>query len=184
VPGYIEAANIALSYSWEVPQSAATWAGFATREDVGLHQQYLADVDASARKALGGGRTPLHICRSTGGERPGRGQDLPATRFTDHAALRGHRQVHRRCSAAADVFHHSTMLWVLESIRLDQGLRLPRSTPELDRLPRTHPTSCPHRTSVAAGVGSEAERVTAFRVRCRPRGTCASGCRSARHPQR
>ena len=46
-----QAPDIALSYPWS-HLSAGTSAGFATRDDVSVHQQYIADIDASAKEAL------------------------------------------------------------------------------------------------------------------------------------
>ena len=51
VPGYMAAPDIALSYPW--PHFICGHLGrLATRDDVAVHQQYIADIEASAREAL------------------------------------------------------------------------------------------------------------------------------------
>jgi glyoxylase-like metal-dependent hydrolase (beta-lactamase superfamily II) len=117
VPGYVEAANIALSYSWKHLISGHL-GRLATREDVGLHQQYLADIDTSARKALGEVDPTPYLQRY--GENAWAGVKTYLDAVTDHAAA-PIIDKYTGVLAAADVFTHSTTLWVLESIRLDQG---------------------------------------------------------------
>jgi glyoxylase-like metal-dependent hydrolase (beta-lactamase superfamily II) len=117
VPGFIEAANIALSYSWKYLISGHL-GRLATREDVGLHQQYLADVDASARKALGEVDPTPYLQKY--GENAWAGVKTYLDAVTDQAAAPVIDK-YTGVLAAADVFTHSTTLWVLESIRLDQG---------------------------------------------------------------
>ena len=51
VQGYMQAPDIALSYSWSHLISGHL-GRLATRDDVTLHQQYIADIEASSRAAL------------------------------------------------------------------------------------------------------------------------------------
>jgi glyoxylase-like metal-dependent hydrolase (beta-lactamase superfamily II) len=51
VQGYMHAPDIALSYPWSHLISGHV-GRLATRDDVALHQQYIADIEASAREAL------------------------------------------------------------------------------------------------------------------------------------
>ena len=51
VQGYMQAPDIALSYSWSHLISGHL-GRLATRADVTLHQQYIADIEASSREAL------------------------------------------------------------------------------------------------------------------------------------
>ena len=51
VQGYMQAPDIALSYPWSHLISGHL-GRLATREDVALHQQYIADIEASSREAL------------------------------------------------------------------------------------------------------------------------------------
>jgi glyoxylase-like metal-dependent hydrolase (beta-lactamase superfamily II) len=51
VQGYMHAPDIALSYSWSHLISGHV-GRLATRDDVALHQQYIADIEASSREAL------------------------------------------------------------------------------------------------------------------------------------
>src|ERR1700734_3707017 len=51
VPGYMQAPAIALSYPW-THFICGHLGRLATRDDVALHQQYIADIEASAREAL------------------------------------------------------------------------------------------------------------------------------------
>ena len=51
IPGYVAAPAIALDYPWK--HFIGGHVGrLGTRDDVTLHQQYMADIDASVRKAL------------------------------------------------------------------------------------------------------------------------------------
>ncbi len=51
VPGYIQAPATALSYPW-THFICGHLGRLATRDDVSVHQQYIADIEASAREAL------------------------------------------------------------------------------------------------------------------------------------
>jgi glyoxylase-like metal-dependent hydrolase (beta-lactamase superfamily II) len=51
VQGYMQAPDVALSYPWSHLISGHV-GRLATRDDVALHQQYIADIEASSREAL------------------------------------------------------------------------------------------------------------------------------------
>ena len=93
VIGYMGAPAIALSYPWTHFISGHL-GRLATRDDVAVHQQYIADIEASAREALAS-VNPVPYLRGGRGERLGRGQRPPRRR---HRARRRahHREVHRR----------------------------------------------------------------------------------------
>jgi len=117
IPGYLEAPATALDYSW-THFIGGHLGRLGTREDVALHQQYMADIAESSRQAI-----------STA--------DL--TRFFEKypdnpwAAFRGGLdemvataaapviEKYTGVLAAADVFTESTTFQVLQSIRLDLG---------------------------------------------------------------
>jgi glyoxylase-like metal-dependent hydrolase (beta-lactamase superfamily II) len=118
VPGYIEAPAIALSYPW-THLISGHMGRLGTRDDVTLQQQYVADLSASARAALGTvDPTPFFV----------------KYRENNWAAVKGYLDAvadaaaapviekYTGVLAAADVFTAHTALWVLESIRLDLGV--------------------------------------------------------------
>src|SRR3981189_3869337 len=51
IPGYVEAPATALAYPWK-HFIGGHMGRLGTREDVTLHQQYMADIDASVRTAI------------------------------------------------------------------------------------------------------------------------------------
>jgi glyoxylase-like metal-dependent hydrolase (beta-lactamase superfamily II) len=93
VPGYMAAPAIALSYPWR-HFICGHLGRLATRDDVTVHQQYIADIEASAREALAA-VDPIPFYMRYGGERLGRGEGQPGHRHRTRG--RSHRrQVHRR----------------------------------------------------------------------------------------
>ena len=78
IPGYIQAPATALSYPWK-HFIGGHLGRLGTRDDVSLHQQYIADIDASAADGTGH-RRPDAVLREVRGERLGRGQGLPRRR--------------------------------------------------------------------------------------------------------
>jgi hypothetical protein len=117
IPGYIEAPANALAYSWKHFIGGHN-GQLGTREDVTLHQRYMADIAESSRKAI---------------------DSVDPTRcFVKHgenvrAALKGYLDEITQTAAApviekytdvlvgADVFTESTTFQVMHSIRLDLG---------------------------------------------------------------
>jgi glyoxylase-like metal-dependent hydrolase (beta-lactamase superfamily II) len=120
VPGYMGAPAMALSYPWK-HLIAGHLARLGTRDDVTLHEQYIADIEAGARSALG---------------------TVDATRYFQKygnntwAAVRGYLDAVAGAAAApviekyagvfgaVDVFTVPAAYSILESIRLDLGYRM------------------------------------------------------------
>jgi hypothetical protein len=121
VPGYIEAPATALSYPWK-HFIGGHMGRLGTRDDVTLHQQYVADISASARTALATvDPTPYFQTYGQNAWAAVRGY-LDAV--TDSAATPVVAK-YTGVLAGADVFTASITLWVLESIRLDLGQGIP-----------------------------------------------------------
>jgi glyoxylase-like metal-dependent hydrolase (beta-lactamase superfamily II) len=117
IPGYLEAPANALAYSWKHFIGGHV-SRLGTRDDVVLHQQYMADIVESSKKAI---------------------DAVDPRRWYAHyrenkwAAAKGHLDETTRLAAApviekyasvlagADIFTESTAFWVMESIRLDLG---------------------------------------------------------------
>jgi glyoxylase-like metal-dependent hydrolase (beta-lactamase superfamily II) len=117
VPGYIEAAATALSYPWKHLISGHL-GRLATRGDVTVHQQYLDDIAANVRAALGAvDPTPYF-------QKYGENSWAAVKGYLDAVTDRAAAPVIAKYTgvlAAADVFTPSTTFWVMESIRLDLG---------------------------------------------------------------
>jgi glyoxylase-like metal-dependent hydrolase (beta-lactamase superfamily II) len=117
VRGYISAADKALTYQWK-HLIGGHMGRLGTREDVVLHQQYMADMDANCRTALTSvDPTPYFSNTDNNNWAAVRGY-LDAV--TDAAAA----QVIAKYTGvlgAADVFTTSNTFAILESIRLDLG---------------------------------------------------------------
>jgi glyoxylase-like metal-dependent hydrolase (beta-lactamase superfamily II) len=117
VQGYIKAPDTALSYSWK-NFIGGHMGRLGTREDIALHQQYMADIAENSRKAIDTvDPTPYFVKY---GENPWaalRGY-LDATTA---AAAKPVIEKYTGTLAAADVFTASTTFHVMQSIRLDLG---------------------------------------------------------------
>jgi glyoxylase-like metal-dependent hydrolase (beta-lactamase superfamily II) len=117
VQGYLAAPDTALGYAW-THFIGGHMGRLGTRDDVTLHQQYVADISASARTALAMVDPTPYFQKS--------GQNVWAAvrsyldAVTDAAAAPVIAK-YTGVLAAADVFTTSITLWVLESIRLDLG---------------------------------------------------------------
>jgi len=118
VPGYIEAPATALSYPW-THLISGHMGRLGTRDDLTLQQQYVADLSAGARAALGTvDPTPFFV-------KYGNNSWAAIKGYLDAVADSAAAPVIQKYTgvlAAADVFTASTALWVLESIRLDLGV--------------------------------------------------------------
>ena len=118
VPGYIEAPATALSHPW-THLISGHMGRLGTRDDVTLQQQYVADLSASARAALGTvDPTPFFV-------KYGNNSWAAIKGYLDAVADSAAAPVIQKYTgvlAAADVFTASTALWILESIRLDLGV--------------------------------------------------------------
>jgi hypothetical protein len=117
VPGYIDAAAKALSYPW-THLIGGHMGRLCTREDVVLHQQYLADIVANARTALNTVDPTPYFQKY--GENNWAAVRAYLDAVTDAAAAPVVEK-YAGVLGAADVFTTSNTFAILESIRLDHG---------------------------------------------------------------
>jgi glyoxylase-like metal-dependent hydrolase (beta-lactamase superfamily II) len=119
VPGYMQAPAIALSYPWTHFISGHL-GRLATRDDVALHQQYIADIEASAREALASVDPVPFYMRY--GENVWAGVKGHLDTVTDRAAAPVIAK-YTGVLAAADieVFTRTTTFAIMQSLRLDSG---------------------------------------------------------------
>ncbi len=118
VQGYIAAPDTALTYPWK-HFIGGHMGRLGTRDDITLHQQYMADIAASSRTRAGH-RRPDALLRQVRREHLGRASVATSTR----SPLPRRRPVIEKYTgvlAAADVFTASTTFHVMQSIRLDLG---------------------------------------------------------------
>jgi glyoxylase-like metal-dependent hydrolase (beta-lactamase superfamily II) len=117
IPGYVAAPATALTYPWTTLISGHV-GRLGTRDDVVVHQQYMADLDASIRTALQTvDPTPFFVNYGANSWAAIKG-------YLDAAADAGAAPVIAKYTgvlAAADVFTPSIAFWLMESIRLDLG---------------------------------------------------------------
>jgi hypothetical protein len=117
IPGYIEAPANALAYSW-THFIGGHLGRLGTRDDVTLHQQYMADLDASIRHAIDTlDPTAFYV-------KYGENTWAAVKAHLDATAAAAAKPVIEKYTgvlAAADVFTEHTAFWVMESIRLDLG---------------------------------------------------------------
>ena len=120
VPGYIGAPAIALSYPW-THFICGHLGRLATRDDVAVHQQYIADIEASAKEALAA-VDPVPYLHALRGERLGRGEGPPRRRHRTRRRAH-HRQVHRRAGRRGHrgLHHEPPRSQIMQSLRLDRG---------------------------------------------------------------
>ena len=117
VQGYMGAPAHALAYPWK-HFIGGHLGRLGTRDDVTLHQQYMADIDASVRKTLPTiDPTPYF-------QKYGDNMWAAVKGYLDECSDAAAAPVIEKYTgvlAAADVFTASTTFWVMESIRLDLG---------------------------------------------------------------
>jgi hypothetical protein len=116
IPGYLEAPANALAYAWK--HFGGHLDRLGTRDDVRLHVQYMADITASAMNAIETYDPTVSPVRY--------GENIWAAvkaRLEAAAAAAAEPVTERYTGvlAAADVFTESTVLWVMQSLRLDRG---------------------------------------------------------------
>jgi glyoxylase-like metal-dependent hydrolase (beta-lactamase superfamily II) len=119
VPGYIEAPAIALDYPWR-HFICGHLGRLATRDDVAVHQQYIADIEASAREALASVDPVPFYMRY--GENVWAGVKAHLDTVTDRAATPVIAK-YTGVLAAADIeiFTRTTTFAIMQSLRLDYG---------------------------------------------------------------
>ncbi len=123
VPGYIQAPTTALSYPWK-HFIGGHLGRLGTRDDIAVHQQYIADIEASARQALATvdptpyfqkyGANPWAAVRGYLDEVTDRAAAPVIAKYTGVLA-----------AADVDVFTSTTTFAILQSIRLDLGPSAP-----------------------------------------------------------
>ena len=117
IPGYMEAPANALAYAWR-HFVGGHLGRLGTRNDVTLHQRYMADISASVRTVIDSlDPAPYY-------QRYRENTWAAAKAHLDAVAAAAAAPVIARYTgllAAADVFTESTTFWVMESIRLDLG---------------------------------------------------------------
>jgi glyoxylase-like metal-dependent hydrolase (beta-lactamase superfamily II) len=117
VQGYIEAPTTALTYPWK-HFIGGHMGRLGSRGDIGVHQQYMADIAASSRTALDTvDPTPYFI-------KYGENTWAGVRGYLDAVAAAAATPVIEKYTgvlAAADVFTASTTFHVMQSIRLDLG---------------------------------------------------------------
>ena len=119
VIGYMGAPAIALSYPWTHFISGHL-GRLATRDDVAVHQQYIADIEASSKEALATvNPVPFYVA---GGENAWAGVKGHLDAVTERAAAPIIAK-YTGVLAAADieVFTLTTTFQIMQSLRLDRG---------------------------------------------------------------
>jgi glyoxylase-like metal-dependent hydrolase (beta-lactamase superfamily II) len=119
VPGYIQAPATALSYPW-THFICGHLGRLATRDDVAVHQQYITDIEASAREALAAVDPVPFYMRY--GENVWAGVKAHLDTVTDRAAAPIIAK-YTGVLAAADIeiFTTTTTFAIMQSLRLDRG---------------------------------------------------------------
>jgi hypothetical protein len=107
----------AVAYSWK-HFIGGRFGRLGTHDDVTLHQQYMADLDASVRQAIDTLDPTAFYVKY--------GENIWAAvkahlDATTAAAAKPVIEKYTGVLAAVDVFTESTAFWVMESIRLDLG---------------------------------------------------------------
>jgi hypothetical protein len=117
IPGYLQAPATALAYPWK-HYIGGHLGRLGTRQDVSLHQQYMADITASVRTTLPTiDPTPYF-------QKYGENAWAAVKGYLDAVADTAAAPVIDKYTgvlAAADIFTLSTTFWVMQSIRLDLG---------------------------------------------------------------
>jgi glyoxylase-like metal-dependent hydrolase (beta-lactamase superfamily II) len=124
IPGYIEAPATALSYPWTHFISGHL-GRLATRDDVAVHQQYIADIEASAREALASvDPAPFYVRY---GENAWAGVKAHLDTVTERAAAPVIAK-YTGVLAGADIeaLTMTTTFTIMQSLRLDRGIGVSR----------------------------------------------------------
>ena len=117
IPGYLEAPANALAYSWKHFIGGHN-GRLGTRDDVTLHQQYMADLADSSRKAIDSvDPTPYFVKYGENVWAALKGSSTRPPRTAAAPVIEKYTGV----LAAADVFTEDTTFEVMQSIRLDLG---------------------------------------------------------------
>ncbi len=119
VIGYMGAPAIALSYPWTHLISGHV-GRLATRDDVAIHQQYIADIEASAKEALTSvDPVPFYVHY---GENAWAGIRGHLNTVTERAAAPVIAKYTGVLAAAdVDIYTTTTTFAIMQSLRLDRG---------------------------------------------------------------
>jgi glyoxylase-like metal-dependent hydrolase (beta-lactamase superfamily II) len=117
VPGFIAAPDTALSYPWK-HYIGGHLGRLGTRADIGLHQQYVADITANVKAALSTVDPTPYFQKY--GPNAWAAVKTYLDAVTDYAAAPVVAK-YTGVLAAADVFTARSTLAILESVRLDLG---------------------------------------------------------------
>jgi glyoxylase-like metal-dependent hydrolase (beta-lactamase superfamily II) len=119
VQGYMQAPDIALSYPWS-HFICGHLGRLATRDDVAVHQQYIADIEASSREALASVNPVPYYMHY--GENVWAGVKAHLDTVTERAAAPVIAK-YTGVLAAADIeaFTMTTTFAIMQSLRLDKG---------------------------------------------------------------
>ena len=117
VQGYVKAPETALAYPWK-HFIGGHMGRLGDREDIALHQRYMADIEAASRHALDTvDPTPFFIKYGENSWAAVRGYLDAVAAAAAEPVIENYVDV----LAAADVFTASTTFHVMQSIRLDLG---------------------------------------------------------------
>lgn len=119
VPGYIAAPAMALSYPWK-HFIGGHLGRLGTRDDIAVHQEYIADIEANARQALATVDPTAYFQKY--GANPWAAVKFYLNEVTDRAAAPVIAK-YTGVLGAADVaeFTTTTTFMIMQSIRLDLG---------------------------------------------------------------
>jgi len=117
IPGYLQAPAKALEYPW-THFIGGHLGRLGTRDDLALHQQYMADIAESSRKAIDTVDYTRYFAKYPDNPWAAFRGGLEETVATAAAPV---IEKYTGVLAAADVFTESTTFQVLQSIRLDLG---------------------------------------------------------------
>jgi glyoxylase-like metal-dependent hydrolase (beta-lactamase superfamily II) len=117
IPGYLEAPANALAYPW-THFIGGHLGRLGTRDDLTLHQQYMADIAESSRRAIDTVDYTPYFAKYPDNPWAAFRGGLEETVATAAAPV---IEKYTGVLAAADVFTESTTFQVLQSIRLDLG---------------------------------------------------------------
>jgi glyoxylase-like metal-dependent hydrolase (beta-lactamase superfamily II) len=118
IPGFIDAPAKALAYPWK-HFIGGHLGRLGTRDDVTLHQQYMADIVDNVKTAIAAVDPTPYFQKY--GENAWAGVKGYLDAVTDAAAAPVIEK-YTGVLGAADVYTASTTFWVMESLRLDLGL--------------------------------------------------------------
>jgi glyoxylase-like metal-dependent hydrolase (beta-lactamase superfamily II) len=119
VQGYMQAPDIALSYPW-THFICGHLGRLATRDDVAVHQQYIADIEASSREALASvNPIPYYVQAGVNAWAGVKGHLDAVTERAAAPVIAKYTGV--LAAADIEVFTRTTTFQIMQSLRLDKG---------------------------------------------------------------